>query len=585
MEHFDTIYDSPCQIYHSALPFCPSSSWLCKCYSAELLNEVKVARGLSTDWGTCVRIVTLDHQPQTMSYWNNTVAVGLRRGDIIILNAITGSQTGVLSGHSNFVRSVTFSSNGTLLVSGSEDQTIKLWDMQTGGVVKTFSGHDRWVLSVCISADSTVIASGSADKTIRLWNIQTGECYCVVRQKDWVDYISFLPASSQYHMSRVSNTIQQWDINGHQVGPEYTGSQIALSLDGSQFFLCNGSVITVHNAESKAIITKLQVEIGNVKCCCFSPDGRLIAANSYSTAYVWNISSSDPHPVETFVGHCDNIQALAFSSPSSLISVSLDKSVRFWQIGTSLVDPVEADSESIAYHVVNAKSITLQGMEGIIVTSDSDGLVRIWDILTNSCNRSCQIPFEGCEERDVCLVDGRLTAVWGKGDNIHIWDAEKQELLKAVGHVPHFYIDDIKISTDGSKVFCLYRSTIEAWSVRTGQHIGSVDFNLRGPLTLIVDGSRVWDYYSPTKWEGWDFDPHLPIDLSRTPPSKLHSNGIILWDIGLLRVQDIVSGKILFQLSAGLGMPADVGWNDQYLFAYFGSGKVLVLDFSHILLQ
>ena len=521
-----------------------------------------------------------------MSYWNNTVAVGLKSGNIVILNAITGSQTGVLSGHSRGVNSVTFSSDGSLLVSGSYDMTIKLWDMQTGGVAKTLSGHYDRVLSVCISADSTVIASGSADMTIRLWNIQTGECYCVVRQTDWVYYVSFLPASSQYLMSRGFNTIQQWDINGHQVGPEYTSSQIAFSLDGSQFALCNGSAITVQNTESKATITKFQVAIDNVQCCCFSPDGRLIATNIGSTAYVWNISSSDPYCIETFDGHYGLINALAFSSPSSFISVSDDKSVKFWQVDTSLVDSVETDSESIAYHLVNAQSIALQGMEGIIVTSDSDGVVRIWDILTNSCKRSCQIPFEGSRKREACVIDGRLTAIWLEGDNIHIWDAEKQELLKVVSPTSDTYVEDIKISTDGSKVFCLNEYAVEAWSILTGQHVGRMTFecsSLTGFLTM--DGSKVWVYYSPTEWMEWSYEvSDSPTQLSRTPPSKLHPNSIILWDIGLLRVQDTVSGKILFQLSTALGMPADVGWNDQYFVACFRSGKVLILDFSHILL-
>jgi WD40 repeat protein len=53
-----------------------------------------------------------------------------------------------------------FSSDGTSLVSGSDDCTVKLWDVQTGGTVKTFFGHTELVLSVSISADYTIIASG-----------------------------------------------------------------------------------------------------------------------------------------------------------------------------------------------------------------------------------------------------------------------------------------------------------------------------------------------------------------------------------------------------------------------------------------
>jgi hypothetical protein len=58
LEHFDAIQNSPSQIYHFALPLSPSSSWLCKCYSAELSLKVKVVKGLSAEWGPCSRTVS-----------------------------------------------------------------------------------------------------------------------------------------------------------------------------------------------------------------------------------------------------------------------------------------------------------------------------------------------------------------------------------------------------------------------------------------------------------------------------------------------------------------------------------------------
>ena len=119
--------------------------------------------------------------------------IGSRPGDITILDATTGSQIAVLSEHKMEVNCVTFSSDGTLLVSGSDDKTVKLWDIQTGGVIKTFSGHTNWVWSVSISADCTTNASGSFDNTIRLWNIQTGECYHTIEQQGDVRHVSFSP--------------------------------------------------------------------------------------------------------------------------------------------------------------------------------------------------------------------------------------------------------------------------------------------------------------------------------------------------------------------------------------------------------
>ena len=120
LEHFDTICNSPSHIYHSALPFSPSSSWFQQYYTAELSLTVKVVQGLPGEWGMCSRTVLLDSPIRTLSYHDNTIAVGCKSGDIIILDAITGSQRAILSGHKDCVTSVTFSSDGASLVSGSD---------------------------------------------------------------------------------------------------------------------------------------------------------------------------------------------------------------------------------------------------------------------------------------------------------------------------------------------------------------------------------------------------------------------------------------------------------------------------------
>ncbi|MEH2125748.1 WD40 repeat domain-containing protein [Nostoc sp.] len=81
----------------------------------------------------------------------------------------------ILMGHSHIVCSLAISADGKLLVSGSWDQTIKVWQLETGELLHTLKGHRDRVYAIALSPDGQIIASGSADKTIKLWHLQTGE--------------------------------------------------------------------------------------------------------------------------------------------------------------------------------------------------------------------------------------------------------------------------------------------------------------------------------------------------------------------------------------------------------------------------
>ena len=572
-------------MYHYALPFSPSSSWLHKYHTPELLQLPKVIKGAKAEWGACSHTVSFGNIINSLSYWNNNIAVGSWSSDIIILDVITGNRTSILSGHTAQVTCLTFSLDGMSLVSGSVDNTVKLWDVQTGGVTKAYN-HADLVWSVAISANCTRIASGSWDNTVCLWDIQTGKCLYTIKQGS-VWRVSFSPMDPQNLITESGGKVQWWDANGHKIPPTYDGSHISFSSDHTQFALCNGKVVTIQHFHSETIVAKFHVATGHAKYCCFSPDGRLVAAAAGNTAYVWDIAIPEPHLIGTFVGHTNYIKSLLFSSPSSLISGSEDQSVKFWIIGA-----LSADQAATNLVLTPIKSVSLQARAGIAISNDADGVVKTWDLSTGICKTSFQVP-EAKHSGDCKLIDGRLVFAWYQDEKIHIWDTGKGELIKTLDVLGPSYSLRPRIAGDGSKVILLLGRNIQVWSMWTWEPLGEVGLGLKeipSQDSLCIDGSRAYIYYpGPLAQEGWDFgiadSSPVPFDPSsgRPYPNFIHRAS---WGTdGPPWIKDTATGKDIFKLRGRYANPGDVQWDGRYLVAGYESGEVLIVDFHHMLPQ
>ena len=586
LEHFDIVHNSPSQVYHSALPFCPSSSWLHECYNAELSHEVKVVKGLPTEWGMCSRTISIYDVPFVLTHSREIIAVGLQNGGIIILNEITGYQVAVLSRHTSWVESLAFSSDGTLLVSGGGDTTVNLWDVQTGGVVRAFFGHTHHVLSVSISSDCTIIASGSPDMTIRLWDIQTGECNCVIRQSGKVTCVNFSPLDPQLLLSvSEGGTIRQWGPTGHQVGPEYTGNGVVFCPDGTCFLSWGDRVITVRNSDSRVIVAEFQLDTTNIHCCCFSPDSRLVAAAVGDIIHIWDISSLNPHLIKMFGTYSGRLTSITLSS--SLISSSLHGLIKFWQIGALSAGPVIANPNSNSVHCVNTiKLINLQVNHGIAITINSDGVVKIWDIITGHHRQSFRTSAGPSTPQDAQLINGRLITVLWADRRLYIQDTEKGE-FKIVTTPGHHDVQRIRLSGDGSRVFCLEEGLICAWSTMTGEVMGEVELGDIRVHSLTVDGSSVWIHSSWPKAEtkGWDFGiPGSPPVLLPDVPQHRHRLCFVTFLTDTPpRIRDTVTGKKVLQLPARFSKLFSPQWDGRYLVAGCESEELLILDLNHAL--
>ena len=542
-------------------------------------------------WGVCIRTVFYIADTPALTYWNNNIATtSPTECDIIILDVLTGSQTAVFSGHTDKISSLTYSMDGTFLVSGSNDKTIKLWDVQTGGVIKTLCGHTGYIWSVSISADDTMIASTAKDRKICLWNIKTGNRSFIDTYR--IDYtfttVTFHPTNPQLLSTSCLGGVQQWKINGGNIGCKIgfpvSGWNTAFSPDGTQFVSLKGRTVTIRNIDSRMAVVEFNL-VATACCCCFSLNGRLIAVAAECGIYLWDITGPDPCLIQTLTGHSGHVRSLVFSSLHTLISASYDKSIKFWQIGTSSADPVLPDSKSSSPTLAQIKSVSLQARDGLAFSIDEMGVMKTWDILAGCCKESYKTQIRDFTSADIQLISDRLIIVCGKNSmsEIHVWDAEKGK-LKTMGKRMHTL--DLRITMDGSRVLQLCRDSIRVWDIWAGKQMYKEKLKREnesfGPLRM--DGSKVLVHSGESSIQSWDFGApgSIPIQFSETSSGRPCLN--FGWSKGsLARIEDSITGEEVFQLYGKYANPCAAQWDGQYLIAGYNSGDVLILDFSDAL--
>ncbi|TFL04891.1 quinon protein alcohol dehydrogenase-like superfamily, partial [Pterulicium gracile] len=168
------------------------------------------------------------------------VVSGLGDNSVRIWDASTGEEKHKLDGHTRGVTSVAFSPDGTRVVSGSRDNSVRIWDASTGKEKHELDGHAKWVSSVAFSPDGTRVVSGSYDNSVRIWDTSTSEeKHKLDGHTNGVSSVAFSPDGTRVVSGSWDNSVRIWDastgeekhkLDGHTRGV----SSVAFSPDGTR---------------------------------------------------------------------------------------------------------------------------------------------------------------------------------------------------------------------------------------------------------------------------------------------------------------------------------------------------------------
>ena len=290
-----------------------------------------------------------------------------------------------LAGHTDRVNCCSVTPDGSSAVSGSNDKTLRLWDLSTGKCTRVMKGHTDLVLCCSVTPDGSSAVSGSADNTLRLWDLSTGKCTRVMEgHTNWVRCCSVTPDGSSAVSGSEDYTLRIWDLS-------------------------TGKCTRVMKGHTNS-----------VNCCSVTPDGSSAVSGSWAvsgsedyTLRVWDLRTGECTRV--MEGHTSWVYCCSVTPDgSSAVSGSTDKTLRLWDLRTGKCTRVMEGHTGWVY----CCSVTPDGSSAVWGSKDST--LRLWDLSTGKCTRV----MEGhTNSVNCCSVtpDGS-SAVSGSGDKtLRIW--------------------------------------------------------------------------------------------------------------------------------------------------------------------
>ena len=304
-----------------------------------------------------------------------------------------GNLLSTLTGHNKSVKAVAITPDGQKALSASDDDTLKLWDLETGKILSTFTGHNRSVQAVAITPDGKKALSASSDNTLKLWDLQTGENISTfIDPKYWtircliflvqtiIVYLTFLLFKSYLFISIclgfvffIVCLVALYYLNNKSRNNAI--STIAISTHAKKAISSSSdNTLKLSNLDTETILHTLKNKNRLVRAVAITPDGtKILSSADDDSLKLWDLETGKK--LSTLTGHNRPVTAVAITPDGTkALSGSQDKTLKLWDLDTR---------EELSTLTAHNKSV-----HGVVITTDGtkalsgswDKTLKLWDL-------------------------------------------------------------------------------------------------------------------------------------------------------------------------------------------------------------
>jgi WD40 repeat protein len=392
----------------------------------------------------------------------------------------------VQKGHTNQVTSAAFSPDGRYIISGSNDYTLKLWDVSNGREIRTFQGHNTFVNAVAFSPDGRYVISGSNDDTLKLWDVSSGrEIRTFKGHTSTPRAVAFSP-DGKYVLSGSMREMKLWDVStGREIrtfqGSSGVGCSVAFSPDGKYLLsISDDKVLKLFNVEDGLEISTYEGHSRTVKSVAFSPDGKYVFSGGEDTdVKLWDVSSGKE--IGTFAGSKYGTNSVAFSPDGRYVLAGSIGEMNLLEVATGrMVRRFKDTASSVAI-----------SPDGRYALSACNSDMKLWDLSSGTEVRTLK---GNAPEVDSVTIspDGTYALSSGRrasNKSVDLWDVSKGRQIRTFAGVK----SPLALSPDGRYVLSggRYGDEMKLWEVSNGRELRTFQIKYIHCLTFSPDGRYI----------------------------------------------------------------------------------------------